>query len=168
MNFPDPEDNFLKEFNDLLYGFVWGGNNDNINRAGVCQAHEAGCLRMVDVNSFLSALQISWLKRILCDNGKITNILLKMCPLIQNGKQTGGEFANIIVMQRVKNTFWRDVFKHYKKLHGKRTLVTFDDFASECLHYNVNVCRGKGVFVSRIGWIVALFRLDSFLVQMEF
>ena len=149
MNLPDPEENFLKELNDLLYGFVWGGNNDNINRSGVCQPYEAGGLRMVDVKSFLFALKISWLKRILCDNGKITKIRLKMYQLIQNVKQRGGEYANI-VMQRVKNIFWRDVFKHYKKLCGKCTPVTFDDFASECLHYNVNVCRGKRVFVSRM------------------
>ena len=69
MNLPDPEDNFLKELNGLLNGFLWGGKNDKIKRSGVCQAYEAGGLRMVDVKSFLAALKISWLKRILCDNG---------------------------------------------------------------------------------------------------
>ena len=65
-----------------------------------------------------------------------------MCPLIQNVKQRGGKFANII-MQRVFFflTFWFDVFKHYKKKSSaKCTAVTFDDFMSECLHYNVNIC----------------------------
>ena len=38
---------------------------------------------MVDVKSFVSALKISWLTRILCDNGKITKILQVMCSLIQ-------------------------------------------------------------------------------------
>ena len=37
----------------------------------MCQAYEAGGLKMVDVRSFLSALKIGRLKRILCDNGKI-------------------------------------------------------------------------------------------------
>ena len=52
-------------------------------------------------------------------------------------------------MQRVKNTFWFDVFKHYKKISAKCTPVTFDDFVSECLHYNVNICRGKRVVCFR-------------------
>jgi len=39
---------------------------------------------MVDVKSFLSALEIGWLKRILCDNGKITKVLKKMYPSVQN------------------------------------------------------------------------------------
>ena len=71
-----------------------------------------------------------------------------MCPMIQNVKQRGGEFANII-MQRVKNSFWFDVFKHYKKISAKCTPVTCDDFVSECLHYSVNICRGKRVVCIR-------------------
>ena len=69
---------------------------------------------MVDVKSFVSALKISWVRRILCDNGKITKILQVMCLLIQYIKR-GGEFSNIII-QRIKNPFWRDVFKHYKNI----------------------------------------------------
>ena len=85
-------------------------------------------------------MKISWLKRILHDDGKLSKAV---CPLSQNVKQ-GGEFANII-MQRVKNPFWFDVFKHYKGMSAKCIPVTFDDFVSECLHYNVNICRGKRV-----------------------
>ena len=133
--------------NKLLYNFLWNGKNDKI-RSGVCQAYEVGGLKMVDIKSFLAALKISWLKRILHDDGKLSKILQAMCPLIQNVKQRGGEFANII-MQRVKNPFWFDVFKHYKKISAKCTPVTFDDFVSECLHYNVNICRGKGVVCIR-------------------
>ena len=128
--------------------FLWNGKNDKIRRSGVCQAYEVGGLKMVDIKSFLAALKISWLKRILHDDGKLSKILQAMCPLIQNVKQRGGEFANII-MQKVKNPFWFDVFKHYKKISAKCTPVTFDDFVSECLHYNVNICRGKRVVCIR-------------------
>ena len=62
----------------------------------MCQGYEVGGLKMVDVKSFVSALKISWLRRILCDNGKITKILQVMCPLIQYIKQRGGEFSNNI------------------------------------------------------------------------
>ena len=147
MNLPDPEESFLKELNKLLYNFLWNGKNDKI-RSGVCQAYEVGGLKMVDIKSFPSALKISWLKRILHDDGKLSKILQAMCPVIQNVKQRGGEFANII-MQRVKNPFWFDVFKQYKKISAKCTPANFDDFVSECLHYNVNICRGKRVVCIR-------------------
>ena len=56
---------------------------------------------MVNRKSFLFAVKISWLKRILHDDGELTKILQATCPLIQNVKQRGGEFVNIIT-KRVK------------------------------------------------------------------
>ena len=109
----------------------------------MCQAYEVGGLKMVDIKSFLAALKISWLKRFLHD-GKLAKILQAMCPLIQNVKQRVGEFANIIT-QRIKNPFWLDVFKLYKRISAKCIPVTFDDFVLECLLYNVNICSGKRV-----------------------
>ena len=44
------------------------------------------------------------------------------------------------------------MFKHYKTLSDKCTPVTFDDFVSECLHYNVHVCRGRKVVCIK-SWI---------------
>ena len=69
---------------------------------------------MVDIKSFLSALKITWLTRILHDDGTLTKSLQAMCRSIQNVKQRGNEFAKM-TMQRVKTPFWVDVFKHYKK-----------------------------------------------------
>ena len=151
------------ELNKLLYNFLWNGKNDKIRRSGMCQAYEVGGLKMVDIKSFPAALKISWLKRILHYDGKLSKILQAMCSLIQNVKQRGGEFANII-MQRVKNPFWFYVFKHYKKISAKYLPVTFDDFVSECLHYNVNICRGKRVVCIRSCMdcgIVSLGHLDG-------
>ena len=156
----------MKELNKLLYNFLWNGKNDKIRRSGMCQAYEVGGLKMVDIKSFPAALKISWLKRILHYDGKLSKILQAMCSLIQNVKQRGDEFANII-MQRVKNPFWFDVFKHYKKISAKYLPVTFDDFVSECLHYNVNICRGKGLYVLEVVWTVALFPWDILLVHMD-
>ena len=52
MNLPDPEESFLKEFNKLLYHFLWNGKNDKIRRSGMCQTYETGGLKMVDIKRF--------------------------------------------------------------------------------------------------------------------
>ena len=117
---------------------------------------------MFDIKSFLAPLKISWLKRILHDDGRLSKILQAMSPLIQNVKQRGGEFANIF-MQRVKNPFWFDVFKHYKGMSAKCIPVTFDDFVSEFLHYNVNICRGKRVVCIRNWMDCGIVSLGHFL-----
>ena len=49
-----------------------------------------------------------------------------------------------------KKTFYEDVFKHYKNLYGKCTPATLDDFASECIHYNI-MQREKGYFYQKMG-----------------
>ena len=69
---------------------------------------------MVDRNPFLSALKISWLKRILHDDGRLSKILQATCPLLENVKQRDGEFANISMQSLKKNLkkIGFDVFKH--------------------------------------------------------
>ena len=55
-------------------------------------------------------------------------------------------------MQKAKIPFWGKVFKHYKKLYGKHIPATLDDFVSECVHYHVNICRGKRV-IKKKKWV---------------
>ena len=58
--------------NKLRYNFLWKGKNYKIRNSGVCQAYDVGGLKMVDIKSVLAALKISWLKRILHDDGKLS------------------------------------------------------------------------------------------------
>ena len=46
------------------------------------------------------------------------------------------------------------------KLYGKCIPATFDDFALECVHYHVNICRGKRVSFIK-GLTVVLFQLAN-------
>ena len=60
-------------------------------------------------------LNITWLKKILSNYGKITNIPNALRPAVKLIKDRRGEFANILMM-RANNSFWVDVFKHYRNL----------------------------------------------------
>ena len=55
----------------------------------------------------------------------------------------GGEYANALM--QIHNPFWRDVFKHYKKLNLKCMSEDVHAFMSECLHYNINITRDNRV-----------------------
>ena len=48
-----------------------------------------------------------------------------------------------VLMQRVNNPFWVDVFKHFKKLYLQCIPVSCAEFVSECLHYNANITVDK-------------------------
>ena len=109
------------------------------------QTYEADGFKMVDVKSFLAALKITWLKRIVTNDSKITKILNALCPAVKLIKDRGGEFANILMLG-ANNCFGVDVFKHYRNLRYRCVPVSFHDFASERLHYNINIImqRQKG------------------------
>lgn len=44
-------------------------------------------------------------------------------------------------MQKIKNSFWKDVLKHYKKLCNKCKPSTAEEFISENMHYNIKSIR---------------------------
>ena len=104
----------------------------------MCEEFEAGGLKMIDVRSFLTALKVNSLKRILTDEGKITIIFLIMCPLIQDVKRLGCEIVNVII-NRVRISFWTDVMKHFKNLYNLCIPKAFNYFILECLYYNINI-----------------------------
>ena len=66
-------------------------------------------------------------------------------------KDRGGEFANILTL-RANSCFWVDAFKHYRNFCYRCVLVSFHDFASKRLHYNINICTDKKVISIR-NWI---------------
>jgi hypothetical protein len=144
MNLPDPTEEFLKEMTKMMYEFLWNGKPDKINRVQMCLGFEKGGLKMIDVKSFLSALKINCLKRILCAEGKITNILYTCCPLTKKLSAIGSEIGHVI-QSRISNPFWTDVFKHYMALYRLFIPSTFSDFVSECIHYNFNICRNNEI-----------------------
>ena len=88
MNLPDPNKTFLDDLSWLgvkhqltLSLFLWDGKTDRIKRLSMFQTYKAGGLKMVDVNSFLSALiclKITWLKRILT-NDKNRECIMSSC-----------------------------------------------------------------------------------------
>ena len=56
------------------------------------------------------------------------------------GKRYGGEYANTLML-KIKNPFWKDVLKHYKKLCNKCKPSTAEEFISENMHYNIKSIR---------------------------
>jgi exonuclease III len=173
MNIPDPSEEFLNELQKLLFLFLWNGKQDRIKRQSTYQTYENGGLKMINVKDHLTSLKINWLKRILSSDGKISRILNSLCPAVKVMKERGGEFANIL-MQRVPNPYWFDVFKHYKKFYDKINPTSFKDFLSECLHYNAHICQDKRVFYKKnwidngVVFVGQLFGPNSFLTYNEF
>ena len=99
---------------------------------------------MLDVYSFLAALKIGWIKRILFSDSLLKRILFCSCPEIVNIENYGSEYVNVIMM-KCPNQFWIDVMKHYKHLYNRCAPKNPMEFFGETIHYNINITRDKKI-----------------------
>jgi exonuclease III len=63
-NLAVPSD-FLKELNTIAFNFIWGYKPEKVKRDTIISAYEDGGLKMLDVESFVTAQKIMWVKRLL-------------------------------------------------------------------------------------------------------
>ena len=141
-NIPDPSPGFIRELSKTFYTFLWDGKNSKLSKTYVCGNYKEGGIRMLDVPSFLSALKIGWIKRVMFSDSVLKRFLLCSCPEFENLERYGSEYVNII-LKKCTNPFWIDVIKHYKKLYIKCKPENGREFYGESIHYNVNIIRDK-------------------------
>ena len=98
---------------------------------------------MVDIYAFLASMKISWLRRIM-DINQTLSAWHNLYPMLHQLEQFGYDYIRVC-MNNIKNSFWKDVLEHYKRLyltkHGEKANVT--DLNEEPIHYNTNIKRGR-------------------------
>ena len=65
---------FIKEINKLIYGFIWKGN-DKIKRSALINDIENGGLKMLDIESMISAQGVMTLKKYFADGNSCWKII---------------------------------------------------------------------------------------------
>ena len=83
---PTPKE-FIKQLNQLLlFKFLWKGV-DKVTRLSAINEYENGGLRMIDFETMVSCLRITWLKRIFSENDAAWKSFI--CQILE---QCGGFF----------------------------------------------------------------------------
>jgi hypothetical protein len=57
--------NFVEQINDIAYKFIWNNKPDKVKRMTIIADYEKGGLKMLDINSFLKAQKVMWVKRLM-------------------------------------------------------------------------------------------------------
>ena len=52
----------IKEFNALVFNFLWNGK-DKVSQRSTYAPYDSGGLKMIDYETIVRALRLSWLKR---------------------------------------------------------------------------------------------------------
>ena len=143
INIPDPTKEFLKEIDQLLLRFLWGGKTNRIKRSTICKSSEEGGIRMLDIYSYLSSMKISWLKRIITDRDALWS---HFYPTLKRISCFGENYAQFC-RSRIKNQFWQHVLTHYITLYRTNQGQNMEPrtIYDEPIHYNENIKRGNQV-----------------------
>ena len=70
---PNPPRTMINYIEKQMYSFLWNGKPDKVKRSSLIQTYDKGGLKMIDIDKFIQAQKITWIKRILDPNNK--NIL---------------------------------------------------------------------------------------------
>ena len=60
LSLPYPNMNIINNLQNMFHSYLWGGGPDKVKRVTVVQGYEQGGL---DINTFIVALTITWLRR---------------------------------------------------------------------------------------------------------
>ena len=137
INLPDPSLEFVQNIDQLFYNFLWNGNHHRISKRQACQNQINGGLNMINVYDFIAQLKIQTIRK-LFDNSDMKKITLSMYPGLNKLNVMGNEYVNVII-NTIKNPFWKDVLIHVKKFLSSCKPSNFNEFINERLFYNQSI-----------------------------
>ncbi len=135
LSLPNPGENIIKQLNTLFFNYLWNGPTDRVKRDVVIKPYHLGGLKMLDVKSFISAMKVSWIRRISNKDTKWLDLHLHVCPFMNNFMKFGPNYiyGNI---HRINNDFWKDVYKSYADFSNLVKATTFEEFIAQPICYN--------------------------------
>ena len=146
LGLPNPSQNIINELNSMFFRFVWNGGVDKVKRDVVIKDYKDGGSKMIKVETFIEALKITWIRRLIQRETKGTHLLNAQYPNITDFPKFGISFLKN-KLNRIDNKFWYDTFKAWIKFENKIIIDSWSKFLSQPLWQNDTVkVGGKCVF----------------------
>lgn len=146
---PNPPGDFIDKLQKICYAFVWGDKKDKISRKVVHQRIAQGGLDVPNLNIFIQALKLKWIKLYSTSSHKWKNLAIHNYPFIENLHAFG---PSICEENHAQNPFWVEVFDAYKKLFYKIKPTIAEEILAEPICYNERIKVGKSV-IKQKQWI---------------
>ena len=109
---PNPPKDLIMKISKILFRFIWRNGPDKIKRHKLVQNYDRGGLKMLELNSFIDSLKVTWMKRLYWAEQDVVwahTVREKIGP-IDDLACFGAIKMRDIVKNKVENRFWRDVF----------------------------------------------------------
>ena len=120
---PSPTDRAIKNLNCLFYSFIWDDKPHKISKKQITNCYIKGGLQMINLDNFIMAQKLVWIKRLSTSEAPWTNLLSASVSVKR--LYTLGPMWSKILSEKTSNLFWKDVFKawciYLKQLDFKNT-----------------------------------------------
>ena len=131
---PNPPDEMIKDIQLNVFRFIWNNKNDRISRETSTKNVIDGGLSIPNINKYIKALKITWIRKLDASNHKWKIIFSQSYTLALEIQRLGTDLP----LENC-NPFWTDVLKSYKELGYYINVDTTQSFLSEPIYYNVNL-----------------------------
>ena len=109
----------LREVNNLLYDFLWGGKGDKIKRTVMVSDYENGGLKMLDIFTFNKSLKVSWLHKFFdkSNKGKWKLILEENLEKLGGKRMLSGFISKEDAGRlEIPNNFYKEIIEIWTEL----------------------------------------------------
>ena len=108
LSLPTPSKKDIEQIETKLFFFIWGDKNDKVKRTKVVQGLNNDGLSMIDVNSFIKSMKVTWIKRLYSSQHDWAKLIQKELPPVPE-LLTYGTVALAKVKGKLTNPFWKEV-----------------------------------------------------------
>ena len=126
ISLPNPDDYLIKKLNTEIYNFLWNSKIDKLKREIVVKKYIEGGLNMIHLMSYIESLKLTWIRRLYSTSGKWQELLKS--KIDTNVLANCGVEYIIKCQNKLKNLFWKDVFKVWEKVVYK--IEKYDNYVS--------------------------------------
>lgn len=135
---PNPSSGTILSLNRMFFNFIWQSPIDRIKREVLCQDYFNGGLKMVELNSYINALKIGWIRRLITTNSKYKILFETKYTRIKEIMNRGATYIEEI-KRHCTNKFWWDVLEAWKKFIIQLVPKSASDIMGISIWNNMNI-----------------------------
>ena len=108
---PNPNQAVVDYINNILYSFLWNKKPSKIKTTIVTKQYCEGGLKMLNLNAFMGALKLTWIRRLLLSDCKWQHFIKSEIDMKNLAACNTKNIEKII--SKVQNKFWTDVLQSF-------------------------------------------------------
>ena len=133
---PSPGKNILKQLETMFYNFIWSGKPDKVKRKTLSKHYFDGGLNMIDLSTFISAIKVTWIRRLYNNSETPWAKLAKMYLGSIQKTVLFGSYYSLNMARKTTNKFWSETLYCWSKLIDSIPINNVSDALSRPLWNN--------------------------------